>query len=208
MDTANTKPLTLVFFFVAQSLCRVVAHILFSFKIIGKEKIPKDGACVLVSNHISFVDWLLISSVSPRPIRFVLYIKYYMGPFRWLFDLGQVVPICSKDESKEIYDEAFEKISKHLDYGRMVCIFPEGMITTDGQMHAFKRGIEKIIRRNRVPVIPSKLSYSLWGHWSTRSLERFKVWIRPKVVFAVSDLIQPEEVTAFSLEEVVRNIKV
>ena len=208
MNKTNTKPLILVFFFIARLLCRVVVRILFRFRVLGKGKIPKDGACVLVSNHISFVDWLLISSVSPRPIRFVLYVKYYMGPFRWLFDLAQVVPICSKVESEEIYKRAFDKISKHLDNNRMVCIFPEGMITTDGEMHAFKRGIEKIIRRNRVPVIPSRLSYSLWGHWSTRSLERFKVWRRPGVVFAVSDLIDPDSVTAASLEDIVRNIKV
>jgi hypothetical protein len=208
MNKTNTKPLILVFFFIAQLLCRVVVRILFRFRVIGRGKIPKDGACVLVSNHISFVDWLLISSVSPRPIRFVLYVKYYMGPFRWLFDLAQVVPICSKAESEEIYKRAFDKISKHLDNNRMVCIFPEGMLTTDGEMHVFKRGVEKIIRRNRVPVIPSRLSYSLWGHWSTKSLERFRVWIRPGVVFAVSDLIDPDLVTAASLEDIVRNIKV
>lgn len=208
MNKTNTKPLILVFFFAAQLLCRVIVRILFTFRVIGKDKIPKDGACVLVSNHISFVDWILISSVSPRPIRFVLYVKYYMGPFRWLFDLAQVVPICSKAESEEIYDAAFDKISKHLDCNRMVCIFPEGKITTDGQMHAFKRGIEKIIKRNRVPVIPSRLSYSLWGHWSTKSVERFKVWNRPGVAFAVSDPIGPDLVTAALLENIVRNIKV
>ncbi len=208
MDTAHTKPLTLMFFAVMQTLCRIAARVLFVFKVRGKYNIPEDGACVLVCNHISFVDWLLLSSVSPRPIRFVLYIGYYMGPLRWFLNIGQVIPICSKKESKTIYTEAFNQISKNLDCGRLVCIFPEGKITTDGEMHEFKRGIEKIIARNKVPVVPAKLSYSLWGHWSTRSVEHFKLLTRPKVFLGISEKIEPELVTAASLEDIVRNIKV
>ena len=197
----------MLFFFFIRQLCRAAAYILFSFKSIGEDKIPIDGACVLASNHVSFVDWLLISSVSPRPIRFVLYAKYYFGPLKWFFDMVQVVPICSKEENETIYREAFDKISEHLEKNRLVCIFPEGKITTNGQMHTFKRGIEKITRRNKAPVIPARLSYSLWGHWSTRSLNKFSFWLRPNVTLVVSDVIDSDKITASSLEEAIRNIK-
>jgi len=206
MDKAFTSKPTLFFFFSIQFLCKIAAKLLFSLEVIGSKNIPNDGACILACNHISFVDWLLLSSVSPRPIRFVLYFGYYTKSLQWFMNLAQVIPIASKAENKEIYYSAFDTISDHLNYNRLVCIFPEGKITTTGEMDTFKHGIEKILKRNLVPIVPAKLSYTLWGHWSTRSRDKFSPFKRPKVRLVISNVIDSEYITANALETIIRNI--
>lgn len=208
MDTTHTKPWTLAFFFAIQWWCWLLAHLLFNFTVTGKENIPRDGACILACNHVSFVDWLLIASICPRPIRYTMYVGYFTKWATWFFNAGQVVPICSKEQDELIYRQAFGEISRHLSYDRLVCIFPEGKLTTDGEMHEFKRGIEKILRRDQVPVVPARLSYSLWGHWSTRSPEHFKFWKRPIVNLVFGKKIEPSLVTAHYLECTIRKMEV
>lgn len=210
MDTIHTPRSKLLFFFTVQWWCWLVAHLLFNFRVINKEHIPRDGACVLACNHVSFVDWLLLSAVSPRPIRFTMYVGYFSSNplLRWFFNAGQVVPICSKKQDEEIYKQAFGEISRHLSYDRLVCIFPEGILTTDGEMHEFKHGIDKILKRDQVPVIPARLSYSLWGHWSTKSESNFRLWKRPIVNLIFGKKIEPSLATAHYLECTIRKMKV
>ena len=207
MDRVYTTPSQLFFFNFVRALCRILIKLLFKVRVSGEENIPIDGACILASNHITYVDWAIISSKSPRPIRFTMFTGFFLKPIRWFLKLAQVVPICSKESNPTIYYQAFDQISDHLDKGRLVCLFPEGSLTTDGEMHQFKHGIDKILKRNPVPVVPVYLSYELWGHWLSKSNEPYQVWKRPLVRVIFGKKMEPGMANAHSLETVIRLLK-
>lgn len=141
----------------------MLTNIIYRVKESGREYIPERDAAVLVSNHVSYVDALLIASTSPRPIRFVMDHNIFKNPLLgWFFKMVKAIPIAPEKVSEKTYHEAFERISTALDEGHLVCIFPEGKLTKTGEMNEFKQGIEKILEKNPVPVVPMAL-IGLWG---------------------------------------------
>jgi 1-acyl-sn-glycerol-3-phosphate acyltransferase len=141
----------------------MLTNIIYRVKETGREHIPDRDAAVLVSNHVSYVDALLIASTSPRPIRFVMDHSIFKNPLLgWFFKMVKAIPIAPEKVCQKTYSEAFERISQALKDGHLVCIFPEGKLTKTGEMNEFKQGIEKIIQRDPVPVIPMAL-IGLWG---------------------------------------------
>jgi 1-acyl-sn-glycerol-3-phosphate acyltransferase len=141
----------------------ILTNIIYRVKEHGRDNIPEEGAAVLVSNHVSFVDALLIASTSPRPIRFVMDHNIFKNPMLgWFFKMVKAIPIAPEKVCKKTYDDAFNKVSQVLKEGHLVCIFPEGKLTKTGEMNEFKTGIEKIIAQDPVPVIPVGL-IGLWG---------------------------------------------
>ncbi|MES2817607.1 MAG: MFS transporter [Pseudomonadota bacterium] len=131
-------------------------------------QIPDEGAAVLVCNHVSFVDALLIAGAVRRPIRFVMYYKIYRLPvLNFIFRTAGAVPIAGRSEDLAIYEQAFKKIGEYLRDGELVCIFPEGKLTGDGEINEFKNGIARILEENPVPVIPMALQ-GLWGSFFSR----------------------------------------
>lgn len=143
----------------------ILTNIIYRVKEHGRETIPAEGAAVLVSNHVSFVDALLIASTSPRPIRFVMDHNIFKNRLLgWFFRLVKAIPIAPEKVCEKTYKDAFDTVSQVLKEGHLVCIFPEGKITRTGSMNEFKTGIEKIIQRDPVPVIPIGL-IGLWGSY-------------------------------------------
>jgi 1-acyl-sn-glycerol-3-phosphate acyltransferase len=141
----------------------ILSHTLYRVTPHNLEHIPKDGAAVIVCNHVSFVDALLIAGACPRPIRFVMDHNIFKNPMTgWFFRLVKAIPIAPKHQDEVIYNKAFADISDALKDGQMVCIFPEGKLTKDGKMNEFKSGIETILAKDPVPVIPFALK-GLWG---------------------------------------------
>ncbi|MBU2253725.1 MAG: MFS transporter, partial [Gammaproteobacteria bacterium] len=141
----------------------LLSHSMYRVEHKGLEAIPDEGAAVLVCNHVSFVDALLIGGAVRRPVRFVMYYKIYNLPvLNFIFRTAGTVPIAGRSEDLLIYDAAFKKIAEYLRNGEVVCIFPEGKLTTDGELNEFKNGIERIVEANPVPVIPMALQ-GLWG---------------------------------------------
>jgi len=178
----------------------VVAKLLYRLKVVHGERIPDQGAAVLVCNHVSFVDWLVVASSCKRPIRFVMYHGFFKNPLLgWFFRDAKAIPIASAHESISTMRAAFDRIAQELADGEIVCIFPEGKITSDGEMNAFKPGIEKIVQRSPVPVIPIALC-GLWGSFFSRKggaamrrpFRRF--WSRIELV--VGEPVPPEAVSA------------
>ncbi len=181
----------------------LLTNIVYRVKETGREKIPDRGPAVLVSNHVSFVDALLIASTSPRPIRFVMDHTIFKNPLLgWFFKLVKAIPIAPEKVSKEIYDKAFDSVSQALKEGHLVCIFPEGKLTRTGEMNEFKQGIEKIIRRDPVVVVPMAL-IGLWGSFFshkegsafTKPPKRF--WSRVEI--NIGKAMDPEGLTAAQL---------
>ena len=182
-----------------------VANVMYRIRVSGQEHIPAEGPAVLVANHVSFVDWLLVFSVSARPVRFVME-HSYMRPkaFALLFRDAKVIPIASQEKSPQILAGAYDRIATELENGQLVCLFPEGAITRDGQLQPFRHGIERIVERTPVPVVPMAL-VGMWGSFFSRRWGRAmsrpfrRVWSRVSVV--VGEPVPPEEVTAEGLAQ-------
>ena len=173
--------------FLIRLLVWMLTNVLYRIKETGMENIPDEGPCLLVCNHVSYVDALLLGGAVRRPVRFVMAKPIYDLPLmNYIFRTGKAIPIDSKERNPEIYQQAFERINEELADGQVVCIFPEGKLTRDGELAEFKTGMEKIVNENRVPVIPMALS-GLWGSFFshkggpalTRLPKRF--WSRVKL---------------------------
>jgi 1-acyl-sn-glycerol-3-phosphate acyltransferase len=170
--------------FAFRFVCWMLAHVLYRLKITGKDRIPAAGAAVLVCNHVTFIDWLVISAASQRPLRFVMHHAFLELPLtgRFFRDV-KVIPIAGQKENKAIYDAAFTRIAAELRAGEIVCIFPEGKLTSDGEIAPFRAGIERILSETPVPVLPMHLS-GLWRSFFSRHAPRrpFKrVWSRVRL---------------------------
>jgi len=149
--------------FAMRFLVWTITHTLYRFRHRDLERIPEAGPAVLVCNHVSYMDALLIIGACRRPVRFVIYEPIYrLLLLNFIFRAARAIPIASQRTNPGGLKVAFDEISRALENGEVVCIFPEGRLTPDGRMGTFKRGIERIIARNPVPVVPMALK-GLWG---------------------------------------------
>ncbi len=174
---ANAVVAFYIFMLVPEYLLRFVAwvasRLVSRFKVQGDEHIPVQGAAVLVCNHVSFVDAVLLMAASPRPIRFLMDHRIFKVPvLGWLFKLAKAIPIAPQKEDPEAYEAAFEAAAQVLRDGDLLAIFPEGGITRDGQLQPFKGGVMKILEGAQadglsVPVVPMALT-NLWGSFFSR----------------------------------------
>jgi 1-acyl-sn-glycerol-3-phosphate acyltransferase len=163
----------------------LLGHSMYRVEHRNLELIPDEGAALLVCNHVSFVDALLIGGAVRRPIRFVMYYKIYNLPvLNFIFRTAGTIPIAGRNEDLAIYDQAFKKIAEYLKDGELVCIFPEGKLTADGEINEFKGGLNRILQETPVPVIPLALQ-GLWGSFFSRDPNKGifrRLWSRITVV--------------------------
>jgi 1-acyl-sn-glycerol-3-phosphate acyltransferase len=179
---ANAVVACYIFMLVPEYLLRFVAwvasRVVYRYKVTGDANIPVHGAAILVCNHVSFIDAVLLMAASPRPIRFVMDHRIFKVPvLGGLFRLAKAIPIASRTEDLAIYEAAFNAASKVLRDGDLLAIFPEGGITRDGSLQEFRGGIMKILERDPVPVIPMALT-NLWGSFFSR-IEQGGAMVRP-----------------------------
>lgn len=196
--------------FVLRFFIWMLGHTLYRVQDRGLENIPDSGAAVLVCNHVSFVDAMLIAGTCHRPVRFVMDRSIAeMKGLRTFFKIAKTIPICSPKANIEVYENAFKRIKEELNSGEIICIFPEGKLTTDGEVDTFKSGIERIIKETPVPVVPMALG-GMWGsifshkdgHALTKRPRRF--WSR--VTLTVSPAQPAAIVSAASLEHDVKTL--
>lgn len=179
---ANIVVAGYIFLLVPEYLLRfvawIVSRVMYRFKVSGDEHIPSTGAAVLVCNHVSYVDAVLLMAASPRPIRFLMDHRIFKIPVMgWFFKLAKAIPIAPKAEDEAAYNAAFEAANNVLKEGDLLAIFPEGGITKDGELQPFKSGITKILERAKsdgiqtdgmdVPTVPMALT-NLWGSFFSR----------------------------------------
>ena len=186
--------------FLIRLLVWMLTNVLYRIKEQGMENIPDEGPCLLVCNHVSYVDALLLGGAVRRPVRFVMAKPIYDLPLmNYIFRTGKAIPIDSKERNPEIYQQAFERINEELADGQVVCIFPEGKLTRDGELAEFKTGMEKIVNENRVPVIPMALS-GLWGsffsHKRGPALTRLPKRFWSRVTLNVGEAVPADEVAS------------
>ncbi len=171
-----------IFLLVPEYLLRFIAFVLtrciYRFKVRGDEHIPVQGAAILVCNHVSFIDAVVLMAASPRPIRFLMDHRIFATPvLGWLFRLGKAIPIAPQKEDPAAYERAFEQARAVLADGELLAIFPEGGITRDGTLGEFKGGVMKILQTHPVPVVPMALQ-NLWGSFFSR-IEGGTAMVRP-----------------------------
>jgi 1-acyl-sn-glycerol-3-phosphate acyltransferase len=171
-----------IFLLVPEYLLRFVAwvlsHLVYRFRVKGEQHIPVQGAAILVANHVSFVDAVLLMAASPRPIRFIMDHRIFATPVLGrLFKLAKAIPIAPQKDDPATYERAFAEARRVLDEGDLLAIFPEGGITRDGSLGAFKGGVMKVLQSHPVPVVPLALS-NLWGSFFSRA-ERGVAMVRP-----------------------------
>ena len=149
-------------------LAWILANTIYRLKVIDDTNLPEQGPALLVCNHVSFIDWLIVAGSVQRPVRFVMHYSFMNWPLMgWFFKSAGVIPIASAKDSPDTMEAAFNEIGKALDEGFIVCIFPEGCLTRDGEMNIFRPGVERILKRNPVPVVPMALC-GLWGSFFSR----------------------------------------
>ena len=197
--------------FAMRFLVWMITHTMYRFHHRDLDRIPENGPAVLVCNHVSYMDALLIIGACRRPVRFVIYEPIYrIFLLNFIFRAARAIPIASQRTNPVGLKVAFDEISKALEAGEVVCIFPEGQLTQDGHVAGFKPGIERIIRRNPVPVVPMALK-GLWGsffshkngHAMTRLPQRF--WSRVELV--AGPPVAPAYVAADDLREKVMALR-
>lgn len=146
----------------------LLGHAMYRVEHRDLQRIPDEGAALLVCNHVSYVDALLMAGAVRRPIRFVMYYKIYRLPvLHFIFRTAGAIPIAGRGEDEATYERAFARVAQYLAEGELVCIFPEGKLSTDGEIDAFKGGINRILADTPVPVVPLALQ-GLWGSFFSR----------------------------------------
>jgi 1-acyl-sn-glycerol-3-phosphate acyltransferase len=159
---------TLVPEFVMRFMTWVMVHAMYRVKVRGLEDIPEEGPVLLVCNHVSFLDPLVIMAGVRRPVRFVMYYKIFNIPgLSFIFRTARAIPIAGRNEDLDLMNKAFDAVDQALADGEMVCIFPEGAITRDGAIAPFRPGVETILARRPVPVVPLALR-GMWGSFFSR----------------------------------------
>jgi hypothetical protein len=196
--------------FLMRFLVWMLIHSVYHVKKQGLDNIPEEGPAVLVCNHVSYVDALIIVGCIRRPVRFVMHYKIYNLPvLNFIFRTAGAIPIAGKYENQELMEKAFIDIDRALSDGDLVCIFPEGKLTSNGEMNTFRPGIEQIIKSTPVPVIAMALK-GLWGSAFScqKSFILFRIMkgIRSKIGLVISPSVAPETVTAAGLQESVASL--
>jgi 1-acyl-sn-glycerol-3-phosphate acyltransferase len=154
--------------FLMRFICWLLIHSIYRLEKQGIENIPDQGAAVLICNHVSFVDALVILAASPRPIRFVMDHRIFKVPIlSFVFRTGKAIPIAPAKEDEALLNRAYDEVAKALAAGELVAIFPEGRLTDTGDLNVFKGGITRIVERTPVPVVPMALK-GLWGSFFSR----------------------------------------
>ena len=146
----------------------LLVHTLYRLRKTGVGHIPEEGAALLVCNHVSFVDALLVSAATRRPIRFIMDEAIFRAPIISIITRGmKAIPIASAKADVQVYEQAFAVTAQALRAGELVCIFPEGRLTPDGLLGEFRPGLLRILKETPVPVVPMAL-VGLWGSMFSR----------------------------------------
>jgi 1-acyl-sn-glycerol-3-phosphate acyltransferase len=202
--------------FLLRFIAWLLAHTLYRLRTRGVGHIPEQGPAVLVCNHVSFVDAIVIMGESPRPIRFVMDHRIFkISLLNWFFRNAKAIAIAPAKEDPAMLERANERIDAALAEGDLVCIFPEGRITDTGELQLFRPGVRRIVERSPVPVIPLALR-GLWGSFFSRfggaafSLPvdaRLRRGLRSKVELVVGEPVPPEAATPEALMQRVAELR-
>jgi 1-acyl-sn-glycerol-3-phosphate acyltransferase len=196
---------TLVPEFLMRFIVWLLVHSVYRLRKVGLERIPEHGPAIVVCNHVSYVDALVISAACRRPIRWVMDHRIFRIPvLSFVFRTAKAIPIAPAHEDPAMLERAYEAIARELADGQLVGIFPEGKLTATGEMNEFRGGIMRIVEHSPVPVVPMALS-GLWRSLFTRNRARLRhaAQLFPRVRLAVGEPVPAASVTPQGLQAAV-----
>ena len=189
-------------------LAWMLIHSVYRLEKEGLEHIPDEGPAVLVCNHVSFIDPVVLMAAIRRPIRFVMDHRIYRMPvIGFVFRHSRTIPIAPAKEDAAQKEAAFVEVARALGEGELIGLFPEGKITHTGELNHFRYGVGRIVAETPVPVIPMTLR-GLWGSFFSRrygpamskpSLLR----LFSRIGLVAGEPVAPEIVTPDYLQELV-----
>jgi len=203
---------TLVPEFLMRFLTWILINTLYRVDARGLDNVPEHGPALIVCNHVSFVDALIVGGCVRRPIRFVMYYKIFRIPvLSFIFRTAKAIPIAGHKEDPALLERAFEAIDAALQEGHVVCVFPEGGLTSDGSMAPFRPGVERMLARRPVPVVPCALR-GLWGSVFSRrdsllGRARLPRRFRAHIELVVGAPVASADASAARLEAAVRELR-
>ncbi len=154
--------------FLMRFMTWIFLHTIYRVQVKGLDNIPDEGPAVLVCNHVSLTDAVIIGGTVRRPIRFVMDHQIFKIPIlNFIFRTAKAIPIAPRKEDPAMLERAYEQVKKALADGDLICIFPEGKLTDTGELYPFKDGIVRILESSPVPVIPMALQ-GMWGSFFSR----------------------------------------
>jgi hypothetical protein len=200
--------------FLMRFLIWLLVHTVYRLEKSGLENIPQSGPAVLVCNHVSFVDALVIAAACPRPVRFVMDHQIFRIPvLSFVFRTGRAIPIAPAREDPAALERAYDEIAKALEAGDIVGIFPEGKITQDGELNPFRPGVRRMVERTPVPVVPLALR-GLWGSFFSRQgapamtqWSRIAKRIYSRIALVAAPPVPAQEVTPEGLQAIVLGLR-
>ncbi|MEN5059341.1 MFS transporter [Luteimonas sp. TWI1416] len=224
---ANLMVAIWIFTIVPEFLMRLVSMVLVRTLYRLRERgvdpaIPADGPALIVCNHVSYMDALILSAAIPRPVRFVMDHRIFAIPgLRWIFRHAKAIPIAGAKDDPALMQRAFDAIDAALAEGELVGIFPEGRLTSDGEIAAFRTGVERILARaqargQQVPVVALALRgmwTSMWSRHHAHARGRFARMRVPRrlrariEVVAAPRIEASADLTAAALEAEVRALR-
>lgn len=189
--------------FTMRFLVWALSHSIYRVRHFGLDAIPERGGALIVCNHVSYVDAPLLAGAVRRPIRFVMYKGIYDIPvLNFIFRTGRAIPIAGEREDPAVYQSAFAAIREGLAAGDLLCIFPEGKLTSDGAIDVFRKGVDRIVEETPVPVVPMALR-GLWGSMYSRegrgAFRKFPRGFGRRVDIAAAPPVAAEQVSSDDL---------
>ena len=215
MAIFNAAVAVYVFALVPEFLMRfvvwILVNVIYRLRTKGLEHIPDEGPAVVVCNHVSYMDALIVIGCCRRPIRFVMDHQIFRIPgLNFIFRTAGAVPIAPARENPEILESAYDRVARYLEDGEVVGIFPEGQLTKDGELGAFKGGIERIVRRTPAPVVPLALR-GMWGSFFSRrygkAMTHFPRRFWSRIELAAGEPVPAAQATSVLLRERVMTLR-
>ncbi len=190
--------------FLLRFLDWLLVHSIYRLRITGIEHIPEKGPALLVCNHQSLADALVVSAACRRPIRFLMYYTIFNIPgLNFIFRSMKAIPVAPFKLAPELLEQAYDEVEKAFAAGQLVCIFPEGQLTSDGDIGEFRSGVSRILERSLVPLIPMSLS-GLWQSIFSRNRSRKHfVKLFPTVHLNIGRAIDPSDISPQQLRDTV-----
>jgi 1-acyl-sn-glycerol-3-phosphate acyltransferase len=195
--------------FLMRFLVWILIHSVYRLRKVGLERIPQEGPAILICNHVSYVDALVISAACRRPIRWVMDHRIFKVPvLSFVFRTARAIPIAPAKEDAELLEQAYARIATELEAGELVGLFPEGRLTLDGELNEFRGGVMRILEKTPVPVVPMALS-GLWKSLFANNADKLKHLTRlfPRIRLAVGEPLAPHAVSPDGLRATVLELR-
>ena len=182
----------------------ILAHTVYKLRVQNGNYVPEEGGALLIANHISYVDAVLILAALKRPVRFIMSRKMYDLPaINFFCRILNVIPI-DRDEDPKAILKALSSAHQAIENGELVCIFPEGVLTRTGNMLPFNKGFEHIMKGLDVPIIPLYLD-NIWGSIYSFSNGRY-FWKIPRFTLCPVSIVFGKPLPSNSKTHQVRQV--